>query len=159
MSTVRRDLEESVIKGQTLIHMVNHADLYSKSLDLRCWSPPDVSGHLQSGRCSLPLRDFKCCLIAVSWLTPQASPPVALPAQFPCPSSLCSSGSQSTGLNRGMPQVPERLDQLLGKTSQNGERAGRRGQRLQKVPTGNSDLLSCRKWDLLLCQTELTSYH
>lgn len=91
--------------------------------------------------------------------------PVALPAQFTCPLSLCSfSGTQSTGLNQGMPQLLERVYLFLEKTSQNGETVGKRGQRLQEdpplphPPRRNADLLSGFKWELLFCETELTTY-
>lgn len=136
----------------------SNANLYSKSLTLRCWSPPDASGYLQRGRCPLLLETLDAaCLHSPGWyLSPPSGPssPVSLPL---LPLLLLrhpvywSQPRHATitweNISLSWEDIPE------------WERVGKRGQRLQKVPPSNADLFSGLRWELLLCQTEPTTYH
>lgn len=84
MSKVRRKLETSAVRGQSSTHMVKHVNLYSKSLNLRDWSPNDAldaldNDALQKGRCSASAHTFSVPLTdaySPAWHpSPRSGPP------------------------------------------------------------------------------------
>lgn len=71
--------------------------------------------------------------------------PVALPAQFTCSLSLCSfSGTQSTGLNQGMPQLLEECICFLRRCPRMGRRWAKEGKDCKKNPPPPPTLPQCR---------------